>query len=124
MIPQQSGKIINIASTAGTKGDPGMIPYAVAKAGVIQLSTTLATAWAEYNINVNCLAPGLTATEGIKKWGVLEPEYFDENSSIPKLHRPPGPEKVAELALFLASPASDYITGELMIVRAAFKWDR
>ncbi len=124
MIKQKSGKIINIASTAGIKGDPGMIPYGVAKAGIISLSSSLAAAWAEHNINVNCLAPGLTATEGIKNWGVVSSDYFDDNSPIPRLHRPPGPENVANLALFLASPASDYITGELLIVRAEFSWDR
>jgi gluconate 5-dehydrogenase len=124
MIEQKSGKIINIASTAGIKGDPGMVHYSAAKAGVIILSRNLADAWAEHNINVNCIAPGLTATEGIKNWGILPPETFDPDSPTPRLHRPPDPENVADLALFLASSASDLITGELMVIRGSFSWDR
>jgi len=65
MIKQKQGKIINIASTAGIKGSPGMLHYSVAKAGVIMLTKNLAASWAEHNINVNCIAPGLTATKGV-----------------------------------------------------------
>jgi NAD(P)-dependent dehydrogenase (short-subunit alcohol dehydrogenase family) len=55
MIKQKSGKIINISSTAGTKGHPGMLHYSAAKAGVISLSNNLAYNWAEHNICVNAL---------------------------------------------------------------------
>jgi NAD(P)-dependent dehydrogenase (short-subunit alcohol dehydrogenase family) len=124
MIEQNYGKIINIASTAGVKGDPGMIHYSVAKTGVIMLSKNLAASWAKHNINVNCIAPGLTATEGVIQWGVLPPEMYEEGTSVPRLLRPPVPKNIADLALFLASSASDQITGELMIIRSHFEWDR
>jgi NAD(P)-dependent dehydrogenase (short-subunit alcohol dehydrogenase family) len=124
MIEQKQGKIINIASTAGIKGDPGMIHYSVAKAGVIMVTNTLAASWAEHNINVNCIAPGLTATEGVIKWGVLSPEMYEEGTTVPRLLRPPVPKNIADLALFLASSASDLITGELLIIRSRFPLDR
>jgi len=124
MIEQKQGKIINIASTAGVKGDPGMIHYSAAKAGVIMLTKNLAASWAEHNINVNCIAPGLTATELIIKWGILTPDLYKEDTTVPRLLRPPGPKNIADLALFLASSASDQITGELLIVRSHFSWDR
>jgi NAD(P)-dependent dehydrogenase (short-subunit alcohol dehydrogenase family) len=124
MIDQKQGKIINIASTAGVKGSPGMIHYSVAKAGVIMLTYNLAASWAEHNINVNCIAPGLTATEGVIKWGILTPDLYKEDTTVPRLLRPPVPKNIADLALFLASPASDQITGELLIIRSHFSWDR
>ncbi len=124
MIEQKQGKIINIASTAGVIGSPGMVHYSVAKAGVIMLTKNLAASWAEHNINVNCIAPGLTATEGVKKWGVLTPDLYEEDTTVPRLLRPPVPKNIADLALFLASSASDQITGELLIVRSHFSWDR
>ena len=122
MIEQKQGKIINIASTAGVVGSPGMMHYSVAKAGVIMLTKNLAASWAEHNINVNCIAPGFTLTEAIIQWGILAPEQYAD--STPRLLRPPLPENIADLALFLASSAADRITGELMIVRSHFEWDR
>jgi NAD(P)-dependent dehydrogenase (short-subunit alcohol dehydrogenase family) len=124
MIEQKQGKIINIASTAGVKGSPGMIHYSVAKAGVIMLTKNLAASWAEHNINVNCIAPGLTATEGVIRWGILPPDKNEDGTPIPRLLRPPIPQNIADLALFLASSASDKITGELLIIRSHFPWDR
>ena len=124
MIEQKQGKIINISSTAGVKGSPGMLHYSVAKAGVIMLTKNLAASWAEHNINVNCIAPGLTATKGVIKWGVLTPDLYEEDSTVPRLLRPPVPNNIADMALFLASSASDLITGELHIIRSHFEWDR
>ena len=124
MIEQKEGKIINISSNAGVKGDPGMIHYSAAKAGVIMLTKNLATSWAEHNINVNCIAPGLTATERIIQWGILPSNKNEDGTPVPRLLRPPGPKNVADLALFLASSASDQITGELLIIRSHFSWDR
>jgi len=126
MIKQKSGNIINISSVAGVKGSPDMLHYSVAKAGVIILSQNLAASWAEHNIKVNCIAPGLTATKGVINWGVIKDEDIknEDGTLKPGLLRPPGPENIADLALFLASPASDKITGELFIIRSHFAWDR
>jgi len=124
MIKQKQGKIINISSVAGVKYSPDMIHYSVAKAGVITLTKNLAASWAQHNINVNCIAPGLTATKGVIKWGVLSPDMYEEGTTVPRLLRPPAPKNIADLALFLVSPASDLITGELLIIRGHYPRDR
>lgn len=66
---------------------------------------------------MNCVAPGLTATEGIKKWRGLPPEVDDEGNPLPPLTLHPNPEDTADLVLFLAAPESDRITGETMLIR-------
>ncbi|HJP50269.1 MAG TPA: SDR family oxidoreductase [Pseudomonadales bacterium] len=117
MIAQESGKIINISSVAGVRKSPGLAPYAAAKAAVISLTKNWAPSWVQHNINVNCVAPGLTATEGIKKWVGLPPDKDEDGNPLPPLTLHPDPEDVADLVLFLASPASDRITGETMLIR-------
>ncbi|HEY90718.1 MAG TPA: glucose 1-dehydrogenase [Dehalococcoidia bacterium] len=124
MMEQKSGKIINISSTAGINLNPSMIHYAAAKAGVISLTKSLALVWAQHNINVNCVAPGFTATEGIRRMGMVPPDKKKDGTPIPPLLRIPEPENIADLAVFLASAASDHITGELFVIRAAFPMER
>ncbi len=124
MISQQSGKIINISSIAGTKGNPGMLHYSAAKAGVISLSNNLAYTWARHNICVNAIAPGLIATPMMKKWGAIPPDTNADGTPVPRLDLPPAPEDVAYMCRFLASTAADMITGEVMPVRAWCKMDR
>lgn len=124
MIKQQSGKIINISSTAGTKGNPGMLHYSAAKAGVLSLTNNLAYSWAKHNICVNAVVPGLIATPAMIKYGVIPPAVTDEGEEVPRLSRPPGPEDVARMCRFLASKAADMITGESIPVRAWAPMDR
>ena len=124
MIEQKSGKIINISSQAGITGVPIMAHYSAAKAGVINLTMCLASGWARYNINVNCIAPGLISTEVEKSRVLFGRRVFpsdrnEDGTPVAPLLFPPGPENVANLALFLASAASDHITGELMAIRAS-----
>ena len=124
MIKQQSGKIINISSTAGTKGHPGMLHYSAAKAGVLSLTNNLAYSWAKYNICVNAVVPGLVATPAMIKWGAIPPAVTEDGEDVPRLTRPPGPEDVARMCRFLASDAADMITGEAIPVRAFYPMDR
>jgi 3-oxoacyl-[acyl-carrier protein] reductase len=124
MIKQQQGKVINISSTAGSKGNPGQLHYSAAKAGVISLTNNLAMMWAKHNINVNCILPGLIATEELKGYGIIPPSVDDEGNAVPRLDLPPNPENVADLALFLGSPASDALTGELYPIRTWMKSER
>ena len=124
MIKQQSGKIINISSTAGSKGNPHQLHYSAAKAGVISLTNNLAYMWAKHNINVNCILPGLIATEELKGYGIIPPATDEQGKPIPKLELTPDPGNVADLALFLASPAADALTGELYPIRAWLKSER
>jgi 3-oxoacyl-[acyl-carrier protein] reductase len=124
MMQQKGGKIINIASVAGIKNSPSFPHYGAAKAGVINLTRTLASGWGQHNIHVNCIAPGLTATEGIKSLGWLPPDKDKDGNPVPPLQLPHGPEHVANLAVFLASEASDHLTGELIPIRALLEFDR
>ena len=124
MIKQGSGKIINISSTAGSKGNPGQLHYSAAKAGVISLTNNLAFMWAPHNINVNCILPGLTATDELKGYGIIPTSPDKNGKEVPRLNLPPGPEDVANLTLFLASSASDALTGELYPIRAWLKSER
>ena len=124
MIAARRGNIINISSVAGTKGNPYMLHYSAAKAGVISLTNNLAFCWAQHNINVNCIAPGLIATEAMKRYGAIPSATREDGSAVPHLELPPGPEAVASLAQYLASDAAASLTGELLPVRAWFKSDR
>ena len=124
MIKQQSGKIINISSTAGSKGNPGQLHYAAAKAGVISLTNNLACMWAKHNINVNRILPGMIATDELKGYGIIPSATDKHGNAVPRLQRTPNPENVADLALFLASPASDALTGALYPIRAWLKSER
>ena len=124
MIEQKSGKIINISSTAGTKGHPGMLHYSAGKAGVLSLTNNLAYSWSKHNICVNAVVPGLIATPDMIKWGVIPPARTEDSEEVPRLTRPPGPEDVARMCRFLASKAADMITGEAIPVRAWHKSDR
>ncbi|MFL2517550.1 MAG: SDR family NAD(P)-dependent oxidoreductase [Candidatus Azotimanducaceae bacterium] len=116
MIDQNSGHIINISSVAGIKNSPAFVHYGAAKAGVINLTKSMAVCWGAHNINVNCIAPGLTATEGVAQW--LPAKTREDGSPVPPLEYPPDPQNVADLTLFLASPGSARISGEIFPIRA------
>jgi len=122
MMKQKSGKIINISSVAGIKTSPNFVHYGAAKAGVISLTKSLAESWGPHNITVNCIAPGLTATEGVRQW--LPPDTKPDGTPVPMLQLPSGPEHVAYLAVFLGSAAADRITGETMPLRSLVNFDR
>ncbi len=117
MIQQKKGKIINFASTAGVNGFPRMAHYGAAKAGVINFTKSLAMEWAQHNINVNCIVPGLIETEGVKAQMQLSAEALEERKKMPLLDRLGRTEDIAYTAIFLASEASRFITGETIIVR-------
>ena len=116
MIEKNRGKIINISSVAGMRLSPPFVHYGAAKAGVINLTKSLAVCWAPNNINVNCIAPGLTATEGVANW--LPEKTKEDGTAVPPLLYPPNPEDVADLAIFLASELSSHLSGELFPIRS------
>lgn len=117
MIPQKKGKIINISSMAGLNGCPKMAHYGAAKAGVINLTKTMAVEWAPYNINVNCIAPGMIETEGVRAQNILTERKAEESEIKVPLQLPGKPEDIAYVALFLASDASNRISGETIQAR-------
>ena len=111
MMRARSGKIINIASVVGMTGNAGQANYAASKAGVIGLTKSTAKELAARGIRVNAVAPGYIATEMTQ--GLPEDAKTEFLKGIP-LGSVGRPEDVASVVTFLASPASDYITGQVI----------
>lgn len=116
MLPRRSGKIINMASVAGRSLSPTAGPhYAAAKAGVIGLTRNLAREMGPHGIQVNAICPGIIATERIRRRLEETGRLATEAQGVP-LRRLGTPEDVAGVAVFLASPLSDYLTGAMLDV--------
>jgi NAD(P)-dependent dehydrogenase (short-subunit alcohol dehydrogenase family) len=111
MIARSGGRIINIGSIWGRVGVPQYVAYCVSKAGVDGLTRALAAEWARHGIRVNCLAPGHVRTDFSAEAMADERARNRILSHIP-LRRLAEPGEVGELAVYLASPASDFITGQ------------
>ncbi len=115
MIRQKKGKIINISSQTGTVAIPQRAAYCSSKGGVNQLTKLLAIEWAQYNINVNAIAPTFIETPFSKP--MFEKEGFREYvlGNIP-LGRVGQPEDVVGGVIYLASEASDLVTGHVLLI--------
>jgi 3-oxoacyl-[acyl-carrier protein] reductase len=111
MIKQRGGKIINMTSVVGMVGNAGQANYCASKAGIIGLTKSVARELASRNITVNCVAPGLIETSMTE---ALSDEAIEQATNLIPLGRIGRPEDVAEVVKFLASPAADYITGEVI----------
>lgn len=116
MIAARSGKIVNISSMAGLFGPILMADYSAAKHGVVGLTKALGVEWAKYNINVNCICPGITETEMAREWGNKYPDVMAKRIARVPLKRFAQPEDMANAALFLASNDSDYMTGSVLCI--------
>ncbi len=115
MEKQGGGKIINLASVAGLRASPGMGVYGISKAAVIMLTQVLAAELGHANIQVNAIAPGVIKTRFSRVlWQT--PQIAGPILGRLPLGRFGEPEDVARLALYLASPASDYVTGAVFLV--------
>ena len=113
------GKIINIASLTSELGLPNMISYCAAKGGIVQITKAMANEWAQYGINVNAIGPGYYETE------MTAPLFKDEKRVAELFSRIPMkkfglPSDLAGTAVFLASEASDYVTGQVIYVDGGF----
>jgi 3-oxoacyl-[acyl-carrier protein] reductase len=113
MMKQRSGKIINISSVVGMMGNAGQVNYSASKAGVIGMTKTLAKEFGSRGINVNAIAPGFIQTAMTDKLSDEARKQLEAYIPFQKLGTA---DDVANAALFLASPLSDYITGEVIRV--------
>ena len=115
MAGQKTGKIVNISSVAGTKGSPTQASYGAAKAGVINLTRSLAADWGKYNINVNCIAPGVINTP-LTQRTLLRMSTEEQISQRIPLGRLGEADDIAKAALFLVSEDAAYISGIILPV--------
>jgi NAD(P)-dependent dehydrogenase (short-subunit alcohol dehydrogenase family) len=115
MIPRRYGRIINIGSVTSVFGYAGIAPYCASRGGIKQLTMSLADEWGRYGITVNCLAPGWFKTEQTR--ALYESREWVEYlvDRIP-LKRPGQPHDLDGAVVFLASDASEYITGQTILV--------
>jgi 3-oxoacyl-[acyl-carrier protein] reductase len=109
------GRIINIASTAGQRGEAFHSHYAASKGGMISLTKSLAAELGEYNITVNCVAPGWVITD-MTTDSLTEPDIYTKVLSDIPLNKIAQPEEIAGPVLFLASHLASHITGEILNV--------
>ena len=121
MIKQKRGKIINTASMSAlvVNKEVPQISYNVSKAGISMLTKCLAAEWAKYNVYVNAIAPGYVFTEMTKK-ALANPQIMEERINGIPLRRIAVPEDLVGVAIFLASKASNYITGQCIVVDGGF----
>ena len=117
MVERGGGKIVNIASMNSFRGFPDVSLYGMTKAGIVQLTRSLAVEWAEHNIQANAIAPGWIDTP-------MTSSMKPERRRWVEAHLPQGhygtPRDLAGLAVYLASPASDYTTGQTFPVDGGF----
>jgi 2-deoxy-D-gluconate 3-dehydrogenase len=115
MLKRRQGKIINIASLLSFQGGIRVPAYAASKGGLAQLTKALANEWAAHNVQVNAIAPGYFRTDNTQ---ALQKDEVRNRQILERI--PAGrwgePEDIAGAAVFLASPASDYVTGEVLVV--------
>jgi NAD(P)-dependent dehydrogenase (short-subunit alcohol dehydrogenase family) len=118
MIRQRSGKVINVSSVLGKGALPRSMHYGASKAAIIHMTKTLALEWAPFNIHVNGIAPGWFLTEMTKDQQEGENQEF-LIGRIP-FGRFGKPEEMVGLAVFLASNASNYITGDTIFIDGGY----
>ncbi len=110
------GKIINIASTTALKGTPMLLHYVASKGAVISISRAMAREVGDDNICVNTVAPGLTMSENVLGSGLWPDEWIERNVASRALKRRQMPDDLVGVVVFLASPESDFITGQVIAV--------
>lgn len=118
MLREKKGSIINIASSAGLDGNPGKSIYGATKAAIICMTKSIATELGEGGIRANCIAPGITETEMLK---TMSEDIVQKAKDSTDLRRGGQPSEIADVAVFLASDKSSYITGQVIRVDGGLK---
>jgi NAD(P)-dependent dehydrogenase (short-subunit alcohol dehydrogenase family) len=115
MAARGGGSIVLMASIAGLRGNAAIGHYGISKAGIAQLARNLAVEWGPQGVRANAIAPGLVATA----WAdaiLSDPDRADKRLGLTPLRRIAEPEEIAAVALFLASRAGGFVTGQTIVV--------
>jgi len=115
MIARKAGKVINIASVLSFIGEPYVIPYAASKGAVLQFTRGLAIEWARYNIQVNAICPGYFSTAMNESFLASDEGQAYIKQWVP-MRRPGRPAELGPVVVFLASSASDFMTGAHILI--------
>ncbi len=115
LLPQRSGKVINVASTSGINGKPTLVSYSASKGAMLQFTKALAGEWARFGIQVNAIAPGAFETDA------QAAVTGDESILAARLKKIPAgrmgrAEEFGPLVCYLASPLSDFMTGSVVVI--------
>ncbi len=114
-LEQRRGKVINVASTSGLRGKPVLAAYSSSKGGLLRFTEALAGEWAQFNVQVNAIAPGAFATDA--QQAVLEnPDVLARRLRKIPTGRMGDVEEIGALACYLASPLSDFVTGATYVI--------
>jgi len=116
MVERKSGSIINMVSVFGLRGFMNLAPYVASKGAIVQLTKALAIEWARFNIRVNAIAPSYIETEMTKRDIESDERVLQYNLSKIPMRRGGKPEELGGIAVFLASEASSFVTGETVAV--------
>jgi NAD(P)-dependent dehydrogenase (short-subunit alcohol dehydrogenase family) len=115
MAKRRDGAVIIISSIAGLRGSPMLGAYAISKAADLQLCRNLAVEWGQHNIRINCIVPGLVKTDFARAlWE--DPVVLEQAVSNAPLKRIGQPIEIAGAAVFLASKAGNFVTGQAIVV--------
>ena len=115
LLERRQGSVINVASVAGVMGSPFLAPYGAAKAGLISLTKSLAVEWGAEGVRVNALCPGWTATD-LNRALWEDPDAGPATVATVPMRRWGAAEEMAGPAVFLASSASSYMTGQVLLI--------
>ena len=115
LLERRQGSVINVASVAGVLGSPFLSPYGAAKAGLISLTKSLAVEWGAEGVRVNALCPGWTATD-LNRALWEDPDAGPATVATVPMRRWGAAEEMAGPAVFLASSASSYMTGQVLLI--------
>src|SRR5690606_19951024 len=124
MIERNHGRIVTVISDAGRVGESGLEIYSGAKAGAAGFSRAIARSLGRHQITANCVAIGATLTPPIKARLEADPERYRKIMQKYVIRRPGTPEDVANRVLYLASPASAWITGQTYPVNGGFSFSQ
>jgi NAD(P)-dependent dehydrogenase (short-subunit alcohol dehydrogenase family) len=120
MLENGGGTVISTASVAGLVGFQGVSAYSASKGGVIQLTKTAALEYARENVRVNAICPGVIKTAMIDRFLGDDLEAVAQMEALEPVGRMGTPEEVAQMALFLASDESSFVTGAALPVDGGF----